>query len=51
MDGAGVILEETTPFRIEMFQHRIKRISHKNFVLICSEFPLKGHNRATIFSL
>ena len=32
-----VIMEETTPFRIEMFHHRIKVITQNNFVLICSD--------------
>ena len=37
MDGSIVILEETTPIRIEMFHHRIKVITQNNFVLICSD--------------
>ena len=32
-----VILEETTPIRIEMFHHRTKVITQNNFVLICSD--------------
>ncbi len=35
VDGGTVILEETTPIRIEMFHHRIKVINQNNFVLIC----------------
>lgn len=42
LDGGGVILKETTPIRMEMFQHSwIKVISSKNFVLICSDALLK----------
>ena len=37
MDGGIVILEETTPIRIEMFHHRIKVITQNNFGLICSD--------------
>ncbi len=37
VDGGIVILEETTPVRIEMFHHRIKVITQNNFVLICSD--------------
>ncbi len=36
-DGGIVILEETTPIRIEMFHHRIKVTTQNNFVLICSD--------------
>lgn len=32
--------QETTPTRIEMFWHRIKTISQKYFVFICSNLPL-----------
>ena len=32
--GGIVILEETTPIRIEMFHHRRKVITHNDFVLI-----------------
>ncbi len=42
MDGGVVILEETTPVRIEMFHHRVKVITQNNFVLICSNPSLKG---------
>ena len=35
MDGGIVILEETSPIRIEMFHQRIKVIIQINFVLIC----------------
>lgn len=36
MDGGILILEETTLIRTEMFHHRIKVMTQKNFVLICS---------------
>lgn len=33
VDGGGVILEKTTPTRIEIFYHRIKMIRQKNFLI------------------
>lgn len=42
VDGDILILEEVTAMRIEMFHHRIEMISLKCFVLICSDFHLRG---------
>lgn len=37
VDGAWVIVEETTPTRKDMFHHRIKMISQMMFVLTYSD--------------
>lgn len=39
VDGGGVILDETTPIRIEMFPQNIKLIRQKNITL---NIPFKG---------
>uniref|UniRef100_A0A667YL35 RING-type E3 ubiquitin transferase n=1 Tax=Myripristis murdjan TaxID=586833 RepID=A0A667YL35_9TELE len=45
----GVILEESTPIRIQMFYHRSKVITQNNCVLICSESSLSGDNWKMLF--
>lgn len=35
-----IILEQTTPIRINMFHHRIKLVSQNNVVLTCSDSSL-----------